>query len=313
MTAGNLGTQITSSDQVAQREFDAKTILAEDGDVVALIGTLIQLGLVHIIKDGSGFLKDDILYPEYDSSMIRQAWRSIFWDHLHDDDGDKKGGSLFNIKAANLGNVWTRGGHISVDEWFKTGQGAITRTTGSGFDKLKFETTAVSTQTINGMLAGIKFSFENLIDLQMRFDVSHNTDIFLRLGINTDRIEDTQDTARRQFGLEACPASGTNLVVISANGNAANLLQVSTTVAINAAINDHQLTYHPGVDVKYYYAGVLQATTNSANTPSNGETDRSRQLVAGVKTNTGAIRSLFLEWYHLLAKPSSEMVPALAV
>jgi hypothetical protein len=311
MTSGNLGTKITSSDQVAQAEFDAKSILAEDGDVIEAIGTAVQIGLAHVIKDSVSlaFLKGDIMYPEYDTSMIRTAWRSIFWEHLHDGTGFKQGGSYKNILHANMDKAWIFRGLADPNEWNKTGDGTITRDVGTGVnthDRISFKSTNVSGQAVTGNIGGIELGLEDLIDLQFYFEAEQNSDIFARAGINIDRIEDTQSDSRKQWGVECCPASGTNWVVISANGNPGNLLQVSTVIPINNEQRNFQLTYHPGVDVKFYHDGTLRATTNSANTPSSGNTDRNKLFVVGVKTNTGSIRELRLYHYSIVATPNND-------
>ena len=312
MTSGNLGTKITSSDQVAQAEFDAKSILVDDGDVIEAIGTAVQIGLAHVIKDSISlaFLKDDILYPEYDTSMIRTAWRSIFWDHLHNGSGNKGGGTLKNIYHANMPLFWYRNGLANPNEWSKTGTGTITRdqgTTPDTHDRISFKTTTVSGESVSGNIGGIELALENLIDLQFYFEAEQNSDIFARAGINVDRIEDTQSDSRKQWGVECCPASGTNWVVISANGNAGNLLQVSTVIPINNEQRNFQLTYHPGVDVKFYHDGTLRATTNSANTPTSGNTDRNKLFVVGVKTNVGgSARELRLYHWAITAEPNND-------
>jgi hypothetical protein len=304
LTVGNLGPVVSSSKVVAQAVANAKMGLAEDGDVAALIGSAVQLFLFHCLKTGSGFTKDEIYYPEYDTSMIRSAWRSIFWDHDHSGNGSKHGGSLLSIYMANLAKAFVKHNGPVPGEWRTRGDGSLTRVAGTTSDYLRFQTLAALNSTISGFVSGHSLTFTDIIDLQLYTEALQNTDIFARFGINVDAEDESQSNSRRQFGFECCPASGTTWTVISANGAAANLLQVATTLDISSSLGDYQLTLHPGVDIKAYYDGVLKGTTNSANTPSDGSSDIMRQLVCGVKTNIGNTRELRLRHYHILGNPS---------
>jgi hypothetical protein len=305
MTVGNLGPILSSSKQVAQAVANAKMILAEDGTVAAGIGTGVQVGLFHCLKDGGGFFKDEIYYPVYDTSMVRSSWETLFFDHDHETDGSKNGGNLLRVYMHSTYNAWRHYNGPDPSEWRTSGNGTFDRDTGGDDeDYIRWRTLATAGSTMSAQLSHTSFKFGDYVDMQARFEAKQNTDIFARLGINVDREDEVQSNSRRQMGIECCPASGTKWVIISANGASSTLLQVATTVDISASKGTYQLTLFPGIDVEFLYEGIFKGSTNSANTPFDGNQQRKRSLVCGVKTNIGNVRELQLSWYNLMANPS---------
>src|ERR1044071_996753 len=212
----NLGGKWEDDENYSPSRMDAKGILRDTGSNIIAIATTRQLGLVIPTDTSGGLIKNVTYYVDYDSSFNRIQFLPIFAKHLHDSDTDAAGGSFFNIQHANSTNV------IRIDMvpmstalWDNTATGGTLTLQNDGENTdggiyLQQKTTTTTNNLITSNLRGCNLSFADKLMFSMKAKLSHNSNLLIRFGINVDRVQDSQDTARRQMGLEGCDGHGTN-------------------------------------------------------------------------------------------------------
>lgn len=259
-----------------------------------------QVGLIHCLDTGNGFVKDVIYKPIYDGSFNRTAFVPVVQAHDHSANDDVSGGSLIDIYYAN-------GDKAALIDYYKINISEF-RLFGSfsgggvGFDDSEADTTSVSLSTgitPNNNLTiqgdGIRLLFSSKMRWDFRMRASHNSGITLRAGVNIDRLDQSQSTSRRQIGVEGCAGHGTNWVIISANGNSGNLTATQTLLPINSVADLYSMLFVPALEARLFYAGVSQAASPAGATPSNGNSDHDKLWRFGVQT-TNSTQKKFNYW-----------------
>lgn len=304
----NLGSVYEDDENDSPNRANAGKIVRDTGTNIQAIAVSKQIGAAIPTDTSGGLIKDVTYIPLYDSSFNRTGWKAISGKHLHDADTDEAGGSIFDIRQATSAILAEINMLNPIPANFVTtvvGSSTLTQEISGGEGRLKFLTSGAANDLITGRILGVSLSFATKCMFQFKGTNNASTQLLMRFGINTDRVEDSQDTARRQFGLEACDGHGTNYVIINANGNASSLTPTPTTAALNSGSNaNYKLVQIPASEVRLYLDGVSVgfSTTNVA---SSGTTDPSRLFVAGVKTTTTSARQMTMYLLQILSKPRS--------
>ena len=303
----NLG-GLRTLESISPDKANANAVLQLTGTEMAAIPTNVQVGLVHCLETSGGFTKDVIYKPIYDEFMVRTSWLAVTQKHNHDADDDLAGGELIDILYAN-------GFKAALIDYYKINSSEF-RFFGSysggswGFDDSVADTTKLmlftGNTTNNNITAqgdGVRLLFSKKMRFDVRIEVSHNTGIAVRLGVNIDRLDQSQSTSRRQIGLEGCYGHGTNWVIITSNGNSGNLTATQTLLPINSAADLYSILFTPALEARFYYAQVSQAASPAGATPSNGNTDHDKQWRMGIKTDNTTGKKLWFQGGQQIGVP----------
>jgi hypothetical protein len=307
----NLGPIYEEDVHYSPRRADAKGITRDTGTNIVAISTTRQIGIA-IPTDTSGGLVKNVAYVcDYDGSMNRVAFIPIFGNHTHDGTTGT-GGSLLDVLHSNSMNVAPILDMLIIDaSYFHTSVsgGAFADVTSANDAVLEIKTGAVTNNYANGRVYAVLLSWAKKIIWQMNANLSHNNNLVVRCGINVDRIQDAQDNARRQMGIEGCDGHGTNWVIINANGNSASLHVTPTTIQLNlAGENNYKLVHTPATECRLYLNGVSNAVSGT-NVASTGDTQHDKLLNLGVKLAAGTTEKFLKVWHNqILAAPGTNQL-----
>jgi hypothetical protein len=285
---------------------DAKTIVRDTGTAIVGIATSRQIGAACPTDTSGGLIKDVLYVCNYDGGFERVQFVPVFGKHLHNSSANEDGGSLLDIYQANSGLATMYMIKPVVEDFNITVTGGTAALDGTIANKIKFDTGATINNRSNGVAKlGIAFDWSDPLLIQARLQLSDNANLVARFGQSTDRIEDTQDTARRQAGIEGCDGHGTNWVIINANGTAASLhVQTTTAPLVPASGNgeSYKIVNIPATECRLYLGGV-SVGVSTTNIAADGASDNQRPFVLGVKTVTGTTRSLKMWTGQLIGAP----------
>lgn len=297
----NLG-GLRTLEPLSPDKHNANSIISMTYQEMAALPTSVQVGLVHCLTTGSGFIKDVIYKPIYDGSYIRTSWLAVVQKHNHSSDDDVAGGTLIDIYYAN-------GDKAALIDYYKLNSSEF-RVFGSysggsyGFDDSESNTTSVALFTgntannnITAQGDGIRLLWGSVMRWDIRLRCSHNSTLVVRAGVNVDRLDQTQSTSRAQIGIEGCDGHGTNWVIITANGESGSMTATSTILSLVSAADLYTMKFVPAVEARLYYAGLSQAASGAGSTPklSSGSTDADKQWRMGIKA-TNATGKKFNFW-----------------
>lgn len=307
--SANLGLPFEDDENHSPPRANAGKIIVDTAENIQAIPTDKQVGAVRPTNTAAGLVEGVTYVPIYNSSFIRTGWQAIAGKHLHDADTEVAGGALLDIHFANLRNV------ILFTRWLspipsdfvvtKVGTGDLTRDA-TGEYPLKCATSASNNDLTTARGIGIKYEWNTKLALEFMSNCSHSSGLLARMGIGTDRIEDSQDTARRQMGIEGCDGHGTTWVIINANGNTSSLTPTPTTAdLLEASKTGYALVHLPAEEVRLY-KNEVSVGVSTTNVASSGNTDPDRLFIWGIKVTSGAvIKNISLRHALLLGKPSA--------
>lgn len=303
----NLGPVFEDDEHHSPGRGNAGKIIRDTAENILAISTTKQVGAAIPTNTAGGLVAGVLYVPVYNASFIRTGWQAVAAKHLHDADTDVAGGTLFDIRHANSGKLVEINLLNPIVANFTTstvGSSTLTEDVSGTLRRLKFLTGGTSGNLISGRVGGISLSFASKCMFQWKGRNDNTVSLLLRTGINVDRVEDAQDTARRQFGMEACDGHGTNWVIINANGNTSSLIPTATTAALNVSEKNYKIVQIPASEVRLYENGVSVGVSNT-NVASSGDTDSLRLFTMGVKTNAGSSRQIFFYHGQIIAAPGS--------
>lgn len=303
----NLGPQWEDDEDYSPARMDAKTVLRDTGTAIVAVATSRQIGLACPTDTSAGLIKDVLYVAEYDGSFERVQFKPVFSKHTHSADTAEEGGTLMDVYQANTANVIQLDMfHINISDWKvdTVGTGTLffySELTTSGV--LRIETGAVSGNCKTGSLGGGRVTFTKKISWQTKIEVNAGTSLLARAGINVDRVDEAQNTARRQLGIEACDGHGANWVTINANGNSASLHVQATTQPITTR-SSYKLVELPSNELRLYINGVSNSVS-TANVAFDSDSDGFRLTRVGIKATSGANRMIWLFVLKLLGDPGA--------
>jgi len=307
----NLGPRWQDDEDYSPARMDAKTIVRDTGTNIMAIAVSRQIAAACPTDTSAGLVKNVLYVVDYDTNFNRLSFTPVFHKHTHSDvDTHETGGSMLNMSLANTAEFFDL---IlpPVTEIFQistVGTGPAATYDASPKNKIKLDTGATSGNTISASLGGIFCDWSSQLVVQFRGNLGSGmgTNLLTRFGSGTDRIEDAQDTARRQMGIEGCDGHGVNWVIINANGGASSLTVTSTTAALDVAGSPaiYKLVHTPASSVVFSVDGTTIATS-STNVASSGSGDSARLLIFGIKTTTGSSRSFYFRNGRITGDPQS--------
>lgn len=307
--SANLGPVFEDDEHHSPGRANAGKIVRDTAENILAIADTKQVGAAIPTTTAGGLVAGVEYIPIYNASFVRTGWQAVAGKHKHDADSDVAGGSLLDIQFANMRNVMLMSRWLSpIPTDFlvtKVGTGDLTRDT-SGDLPLKCEASATNNDLTTARGIGLRYEWDTKLTLQFKANMSHNSGLLARMGIGTDRVEDSQDTARRQMGIEGCDGHGTNWVIINANGNTSSLTPTPTTAVLNEANKTgYALVHLPAVEVRLYKDEVSNAVSTT-NVASSSLTDTHRLFIWGIKVTSGGVaKRIELRHAIVLGKPSS--------
>lgn len=305
----NLGPVFEDDEHHSPGRGNAGKIVRDTAENILAIADTKQVGAAIPTTTFGGLIANVTYVPLYNASFVRTGWKAVSGMHDHSSDTDVDGGSFLNIKFANIENVQEITRWLSpIPEDFvvtKVGTGTLTKVTSGAEGYLQLITSGASNDLITALATGPRLEWDTLMSLQLKMDISNNSSLLARLGINTDRVEDAQDTARRQMGMEACDGHGTNWVIINANGNTSSLVPTATSAALaEGGRTGYALVHIPATEVRLYKDGV-SVGVSTTNVASSSGSDSSRLFIWGLKTTTGSTRNIKLRLAYIIGKISA--------
>lgn len=306
----NLGPKWEDNEDYSPARMDAKTILRDTGANIVAMASTRQLGAVCPTDTSAGLIKDVLYISQYDGFLSRTAFIPVFGKHTHATSSSVDGGSLMNMYQANTANVIQIDMfHINLADWKQNivGTGSFTYDEGSTSGRLKQDTGATINSSITGSIGGGRVSFSDIISWQIKAELSVGTNLLVRCGLNVDRVDETQNTARRQLGIEGCDGHGVNWVIINGNGTSASLhVQATTSPLINAPTGQksYKLINTPSNECRLYADGVSTGVS-TVNVAFDSNSDGLRLTRLGIKCVSAASHVLYTALLKLLANPGT--------
>lgn len=312
MSINNLAPRYEDNEDYSPARMDAKSILRDKGSTIVATATTKQLGIVIPTDTSGGLIKNVAYYVDYDSSFNRIQFLPIFHKHTHSLDTDDSGGTLYDIFFANSAKCVTINQFVDSDPnaiWQSATSGAGTqfnrvRSGGSSFMQILTGTTTAN--AITALLCGISIVFSTKMMFNIKMKLNLNTNLLARIGINVDRVQDTQSTSRVQMGLEGCDGHGTNWVIINANGNTSSLTTTPTTAPLQPGSSQvYKISHIPATECRFYYNGVSNAVSTT-NVASGTGTTEDKLFSVGVKLSTGTTeKEIVWRGVAILGDPSN--------
>lgn len=304
-----LGRLFEDDEHHSPNRANAGKIVVDTAENILAIAEDKQVGAVRPTNTAGGLIAGVTYVPIYDINFNRTGWQAISGRHLHDADTEVAGGSLLNIQLANLANVMLMSRWLApIPEDFvvsKVGTGVLQRKTSSEWG-LELQTSSANNDLTTARGVGLRYDWDAKLTLQFKSDTSHGSGLLARMGINTDRVEDSQDTARRQMGIEGCDGHGANWVIINANGNTSSLTPTPTTAPVlESSKKSHALVHKPAEEVRLYVDDV-SVGVSTTNVASSSTTSPERLFIWGIKTTSGVVvKEIELRHALICGKPSS--------
>lgn len=197
--------------------FDSRMTTFADANYLQSEATLYPCMSVIATSTGFGFKKDRRRRRSADNDNWIEEDLTI---HLHDANTDEAGGLLTNIEQHNLGNnlrvlrnIYNANNFIIQSSG--TGAGVTNETSGS-VGRIKIEAGTTSGGYADASEYGVPLSFSN--DSAIMMLLEHNgllTNYVMRAGINAEMINLSNSTTQQSYGIEACSASGSNVLIWS--------------------------------------------------------------------------------------------------
>lgn len=307
----NLGPKWEDDEHYSPGRMNAKDITRDTGTNIVAIATTKQLGAVCPTDTSGGLIKNVLYICDYDSNFTRVGFIPVFGKHMHDADSNEAGGRLLDIRFANSGKLLEVNHYFVDDSLYLENNlnGTVTRISSTDDAYVEIKTLTATNNYANVTLSGPKVSFADKILLQFNAEVNLNSNILVRAGLNTDRVDEAQSTSRRQMGLEGCDGHGTNWVIINANGNTSSLTVTATTMPLNpGAEKNYKLFHTPATELRAYLDGVSNAVSTT-NVASTGESTHLRLFRAGIKLPTGTTEKLMKLWHmQMIGLPATSQL-----
>jgi hypothetical protein len=282
--------------------FNRKTNTHLTGAEIAALNPTYPNQIVVCTATGSGFTVDTM----YMRNTANTTWIGGSGGiHTHDANTDAAGGLFSEITRLNLAKVlWE---NIPSPT---TGQFRVDVASGGGVSDVHPQLN-LSTGTTSGWAhigrAGVGLSFASNQRFLARLYVTHNTNLTARLGVVTERVDETGDHPARKYGLEACDSASTarNWDVFSSDGTT-RTATVSTESVAQASARAYRLDYTVATDVKFYVNGsTTPNVTKTSNVPGGNVVNGGRTIGAGIKHNSGPAKNMFISGMAFSGVPST--------
>ena len=308
----NLG-GLKTLESISPDKSNASGVIALDHTQIAALSNAVQVGLVHCLSTGGGFVKDVVYCPVYDASYNRTGWVAVMRKHDHSANDDVTGGTLMDIYYAN-------GDKAVLIPYYKlnpldfrlfgtfSGGGYAWDDSVADVSKLFLYTGTTDDNNITLQADGIRLLFSEKMRWDMKLSASHQNEIYTRVGVNIDRLNQTQSTTRRQMGIEGCFGTGVAghgiyWAVITSKGTSGNLTATNSLVPINAVADIFTMKLIPAVEARFFYAGTSYAASTSSSTPFDGNTDHDKQFRMGVQQLDTSQKAIWFYGGHQIAAP----------
>src|SRR5262245_388788 len=238
----------------------------------------------------SGFTKDVAMRRNADNN----AWITDgLGKHLHAHNTDADGGLLVDMERPNMGNLlrWL-GNTYKASDFFIDKSGTLADATdeiSGSIGRIKIEAGTTLNGYANIRKFGVTIDFNNPSAFETRLEHNGATTNYLwRAGISAEMINLANDTTQQSYGLEACSASGANILIYSCSP------PVRSTVSSGYAIDTTSHTWYVVCDpttpniVVTRDADFANSVTKTSDIPITGNGQSACLFGAGIKTTLGS-------------------------
>jgi hypothetical protein len=278
--------------------FDSRMTTFGDADYLFNEATLYPCMSVIPTSTGFGFVKDRRRRRNADNS----DWiEEDLTKHFHDDETDDAGGSFSEIERRNFGNTsrWLNN-TFNVNDYVAevSGTGAAVANEISGdIGRIRIEAGTTLNGYANAQVFGVPQSFaQNSAFMAMVEHEGNLTSYIMKLGLNAENINVANDTTAPKYGVEACSASGSNVLLFSCKPPTRSTLITGYTHDVNL---HSWYVQHILADNKIYLTRDVDfpnTVFKDSDIPISGKTVLAKYWQMGMKS-TVASASKILRWY----------------
>jgi hypothetical protein len=293
----SLGDDFTEGDQPAAARLNRRTYMRIDGDAINAYSNVGDTKLFYAVSDDGGLVKDNLYSRSADDQQILNMTQN---KHTHGTDTDVDGGSLLNVFGENMNLYELNLETPTTYDFFveSTDASSVPQDQlANAQTYINLRTTAATNSFSNIMKGGAQLSFTDSIWCNMILQVSHNTSILWRAGINMVRANQTDSGTQKEFGIESCSgqADPSKIMIITSNGAGVRTATATNSLVIPAtnAFRGFKLAYETAAKVLYTDSDG-NTNTITTNVPTSGNTTGDGAFRASVKTTTTAVRNLFV-------------------
>lgn len=298
-----LGDDFAEGDQPSNAKLNTRTIAVLDGAAINSYVNTNPTKIFLALSDDSSIKKDNVYIHTADGLATKNVSMSA---HTHATSADTDGGDLLDV-LAGYGGLY----NINLQAPTKYNFFAEVLGTGSTIDDViasSQEYVSVhtgATPTANDyatiLKGGVTISFASKIVFTTKMQISLNTNLLWRAGINMERSNVANSSTIKKFGLEGCSGSGVNTQIVTCDGGGTRIQTTTGIDMAQAAFRGYKLTYTPATSVVYADSlGNINTVTTSI--PASGASAGDSTYMASMKTTNTTQKSLFMAGLSIIGK-----------
>jgi hypothetical protein len=248
---------------------------------------------VFCILDGAGLIGG----AAYIRAPDNQSWIPLgVSQHTHNADTDASGGRFANVVFDNLENIFWISKPIPKATNFITTTSGGTVTDNAAKGAVTLFTTATAGNYADCLDYGVNFSYASKLKMIVKMYVDAGTYVTCKVGSGMEHIASANDISRK-IGYEVCDTVGStrNWEVTSSDG-AIRSTSTSQAAVSKQTAHAYKVLFTPFQSVQFYEDGTL-SITKTTNIPNSGNSNETNIFRAGIKTNNGTGKNLFLFGY----------------
>jgi hypothetical protein len=293
----SIGEDFSESDHSSSPRLNRRGYSRINGDDINAYALVGDTKLFYALTDDGGLKKNNLYATSADDLQRLNMTQNV---HRHTSEADTDGGGLLPILGGNMGvyelNLETP---TTYDFYVESTDAASVPqdTLANAQTYINMRTTTATNSFSNILKGGIRLGFTDNIWLVMKLQISHNAAILWRAGVNMVRANQTDSGVVKEFGIESCSAQTdpTKVMIVTSNGAGVRTAAASNSlvVPVTNSLRGFKLSFSPA-DKVVYQDSDGNTNTITTNIPSSSATDGDGVFRASVKTQTTAIRNLFL-------------------
>lgn len=298
-----LGDDFAEGDAASNAKLNNRTVAVIDGAAInAYVNTNPTKIFLALSDDGS--VKANNLYiRSADGFSLINASMS---KHTHAADTDASGGDLLDILSGYSGLYLihlpapTRydffaevlGTGSTIDDVIASSQQYVSVHTGA---------TPAANDYASILKGGATISFSNPIMFVTKMQISLNTNLLWRAGVNIERANVANSATIKKFGLEGCSGSGVNTQIVTCDGGGVRTQTNTGADMAQGAFRGYKLTYTPATSV-VYTDSLTNINTVTTTIPASGAGAGDSTYVASMKTTNTTQKALYVAGLSIVGK-----------
>ena len=290
----SLGLLYAEGENISESRHNAKTVFSGTGAEITALPASKQVPIARCLTTGSGFEADELYFQSSDGLSYHNVRRK----HLHSADTDISGGTLNDILIANPRQIYINNPDVNINDYrnYKHANAPAIANLAMPSDSsyITIQTGTASGEYNNIMKGGMQMGFASPVYLQLKMQISHNSNMVFRSGVGMEWVQNSTDNTRK-IGLEGCTGTGVFMQLVTASGLGRTATPTTTDMAASPAqLRGYKVYWNPVTADVTYADSDGNVKTSTATLPSSGAIVSSSLFRLGISTTNTTQKTVFL-------------------